>query len=134
MTDTLIILAGGASSRMKNSIDSNLSAKKSAQANIRSKGLIEINGKPFLSYLLDNILNAWFKNVIIITGENSQLFRSTYDNNKDFSKLNINFATQYIPEGRAKPLGTADAVYQSIIHLLIKVNLKVSFWLFQTHP
>ena len=115
MTETLIILAGGASSRMKNSIDSNLSAKKSAQANIRSKGLIEVNGKPFLSYLLDNILKAGFKNVIIITGENSQLFRSTYENNKEFSKLNISFATQYIPKGRSKPMGTADAVYQSII-------------------
>ena len=115
MTDTLIILAGGASSRMKNSIDSNLSAKKSAQANTRSKGLIEVNGKPFLSYLLDNILEAGFKNVIIITGENSQLFRSTYENNKEFSKLNISFATQYIPKGRSKPMGTADAVYQSII-------------------
>ena len=124
MTDTLIILAGGASSRMKNSIDSNLSAKKSAQANTRSKGLIEVNGKPFLSYLLDNILKAGFKNVIIITGENSQLFRSTYENNKEFSKLNISFATQYIPKGRSKPMGTADAVYQSIIQYPELKNIK----------
>ena len=115
MTDTLIILAGGASSRMKNSIDSNLSPEKSAQANNRSKGLIEINGKPFLSYLLDNVLKAGFKNVIIITGENSELFRSTYDKNEEFVSLNIKFATQYIPKERVKPFGTADAVYQSII-------------------
>jgi len=115
MTDTLIILAGGASSRMKNSIDSNLSPEKSAQANNRSKGLIEVNGKPFLSYLLDNVLKAGFKNIIIITGENSELFRSTYDKNEEFLSLNIKFATQYIPKGRVKPFGTADAVYQSII-------------------
>ena len=115
MTDTLIILAGGASSRMKNSIDSNLSPEKSAQANKRSKGLIEVNGKPFLSYLLDNVLKAGFKNVIIITGENSELFRSTYDKNEEFVNLNIKFATQYIPKERVKPFGTADAVYQSII-------------------
>lgn len=115
MTDTLIILAGGASSRMKNSIDSNLSPEKSAQANKRSKGLIEVNGKPFLSYLLDNVLKAGFKNVIIITGENSELFRSIYDKNEEFLNLNIKFATQYIPKERVKPFGTADAVYQSII-------------------
>tara|TARA_B100000963_G_C22625415_1_gene672082 strand:+ start:2067 stop:2891 length:825 start_codon:yes stop_codon:yes gene_type:complete len=115
MTDTLIILAGGASSRMKNSIDSNLSSEKSAQANKRCKGLIEFNGRPFLSYLLDNVLKAGFKNVIITTGENSDLFRSTYDKNKEFVNLNIKFATQYIPKERVKPLGTADAVYQSIM-------------------
>ena len=115
MTDTLIILAGGASSRMKKSIDPNLSPEMSAQANLRSKGLIEVAGRPFLSYLLDNVLKAGFKDVLIITGENSELFRSTYEKNKDFLKLNINFATQYIPKGRVKPFGTADAVYQALI-------------------
>lgn len=115
MTDTLIILAGGASSRMKKSIDPNLSPEMSAQANLRSKGLIEVAGRPFLSYLLDNVLKAGFKDVLIITGENSELFRSTYEKNKDFLKLNISFATQYIPKGRVKPFGTADAVYQALI-------------------
>mgnify|MGYP001276597635 FL=1 len=115
MTDTLIILAGGASSRMKKSIDPNLSPEMSAQANLRSKGLIEVAGRPFLSYLLDNVLKAGFKDVLIITGDNSELFRSTYEKNKDFLKLNINFATQYIPKGRVKPFGTADAVYQALI-------------------
>ena len=86
MTDTLIILAGGASSRMKKSIDPNLSPEMSAQANLRSKGLIEVAGRPFLSYLLDNVLKAGFKDVLIITGENSELFRSTYEKNKDFLK------------------------------------------------
>ena len=115
MTDTLIILAGGASSRMKKSIDPNLSPEMSAQANLRSKGLIEVAGRPFLSYLLDNVLKAGFKDVLIITGEDSELFRSTYEKNKDFLELNINFATQYIPKGRVKPFGTADAVYQALI-------------------
>ena len=115
MTDTVIILAGGASSRMKNSIDTNLSAEKSAQANLRSKALIEIAGRPFLSYLLNNIRKAGFKNIFIVTGLNSELFRSTYVKNKEFSKLNINFATQYIPKDRVKPFGTADAVYQTLV-------------------
>ena len=75
MTENIIILAGGASSRMKKSTDQNLSPEKVAQANQLSKGLIELGGKPFLSYLLENILQAEFKNVYIITGENSKMFR-----------------------------------------------------------
>lgn len=114
MTENIIILAGGASSRMKKSTDQNLSPEKVAQANQLSKGLIELGGKPFLSYLLENILQAEFKNVYIITGENSKMFRRAFENNPDFVDLNIEFATQYIPEGREKPYGTADALYQCL--------------------
>lgn len=114
MTENIIILAGGASSRMKKSTDQNLSPDKVAQANQLSKGLIELGGKPFLSYLLENILQAEFKNVYIITGENSKMFRRAFENNPDFVDLNIQFATQYIPEGREKPYGTADALYQCL--------------------
>ena len=114
MTENIIILAGGASSRMKKSTDQNLSPDKVAQANQLSKGLIELGGKPFLSYLLENILHAEFKNVYIITGENSKMFRRAFENNPDFVDLNIQFATQYIPEGREKPYGTADALYQCL--------------------
>lgn len=114
MTENIIILAGGASSRMKKSTDQNLSPQKIAQANKLSKGLIELRGKPFLSYLLENILNAEFKNVYIITGENSQMFREEFENNLNFKSLKIQFATQYIPDNREKPFGTADALYQCL--------------------
>ena len=114
MTENIIILAGGASSRMKKSSDRNLSPQKIAQANKLSKGLIELRGKPFLSYLLDNILKAEFKNIYIITGENSQMFRKAFENNPNFKSLKIRFATQYIPDNREKPYGTADALYQCL--------------------
>ena len=114
MTNNIVILAGGASSRMKKSVDKNLSPEKNAQANQLSKGLIELGGKPFLSYLLENILKADFKNVYIITGENSKMFRQVFENNPDFKDLNIQFSTQFIPEGREKPYGTADALYQCL--------------------
>lgn len=99
---------------MKKSTDQNLSPEKVAQANQLCKGLIELGGKPFLSYLLENILQAEFKNVYIITGENSKMFRRAFENNPDFMDLNIQFATQYIQEGREKPYGTADALYQCL--------------------
>ena len=114
MTENIIILAGGASSRMKNSKDQNLPPQKIDQANQLSKGLIELGGKPFLSYLLENILKAEFKNVYIVTGENSQMFRKAFENNLNFKSLKIQFATQYIPDNREKPYGTADALYQCL--------------------
>tara|TARA_B100001250_G_scaffold393261_1_gene395874 strand:- start:1397 stop:1918 length:522 start_codon:yes stop_codon:yes gene_type:complete len=114
MTDNIIILAGGSSSRMKKSVDQNLSSEKIAQANQLSKGLIELGGRPFLSYLLDNILKAKFKKVYIITGENSIMFRQAFENNPNFEQIKIQFATQYIPEGREKPYGTADALHQCL--------------------
>ena len=115
MTENIIILAGGASSRMKNSVDQNLSQEKVVQANKLSKGLIELNGRPFISYLLENILKVEFKNIYIITGENSQMFRQALDKNPNFRDLNIKFAIQHIPRGRYKPYGTADALHQCIV-------------------
>jgi len=114
MTDTIIILAGGVSSRMKNSKNLKLSSKKTDQANNRSKGLIEIGGKPFINYLINNIVKAGFKEIIIVVGEDNKLFKSIIENNEDFTDLNINFATQFIPKSRTKPFGTADAVYQTM--------------------
>lgn len=114
MTDNIIILAGGASSRMKKSTVQNLTPDKVTQANQLSKGLIELKGKPFLSYLLKHILEAGFKNVFIITGAESDNFRKAFENKAEFEGLKIQFATQFIPEGREKPMGTADALYQCL--------------------
>ena len=84
MTNNIIILAGGASSRMKKSIDKNLTPEKITQANQLSKGLIKFGGRPFLNYLMENILKAKFKNIFIITGENSSMFREIFENNVEF--------------------------------------------------
>ena len=127
MNETLIIMAGGASSRMKKSESNLLSKKMQEQANKRSKGLIELGGKPFMDYLLLNAVAAGYKSIYIITGENSELFRSLYQNNPQFSELHIQFATQYIPKEREKPFGTADALYQCIVQFpaLKELNFSV---------
>ena len=114
MMDNIIILAGGTSSRMKKSVDKNLTPEKITQANQLSKGLIKFGGKPFLNYLMENVLNAAFKNVFIITGENSSIFRKAFENNPEFEGLHFHFATQFITLGREKPLGTADALFQCL--------------------
>lgn len=120
MHNNLIILAGGASSRMKKEVLSdNLTDEEIAQANERSKGLIGVgpNGRPLLDYLLLNAKNAGYQNIYIIIGEQGDLFKEFYgsDNkNNNFHGLTISFATQYIPEGRVKPFGTADALFQAL--------------------
>lgn len=120
MHDNLIILAGGASSRMKKEVVlNNLTEDEIAQANERSKGLIGVgpNGRPLLDYLLLNAKKAGYKNIIIIIGEQGELFKEFYgnqDKNNDFHGLNISFAVQYIPNGRVKPFGTADALFQAV--------------------
>ncbi|WP_298419698.1 sugar phosphate nucleotidyltransferase [uncultured Kordia sp.] len=120
MHTNLIILAGGASSRMKKQttvID--LSEQEIVEANQRSKSLISVNpdGRPILDYLLYNAKLAGYKNIYIVVGKQSELFKQFYGSKeKDnvFHGLNISFATQHIPQGRIKPFGTADAVYQAV--------------------
>ncbi|MFH6992518.1 sugar phosphate nucleotidyltransferase [Flavobacterium sp. FlaQc-48] len=120
MHNNLIILAGGASSRMKKeAVTANLSPEEITQANERSKGLIGVgsSGRPLLDYLLLNAQKAGYKNIYIIIGEQGGLFKEFYGNqntNNNFHGLNISFAIQYIPDGRVKPFGTADALFQAV--------------------
>lgn len=117
MTKTLIILAGGASSRMKKSTTATLSKEVQSQANTRSKSLILVNNRPMMDYILYNAKQAGILEVILVIGPRGDLFKTYYgtDNaGNDFHGLTISYATQYIPEGRKKPLGTADAVFQAL--------------------
>ncbi|MDC9721886.1 MAG: sugar phosphate nucleotidyltransferase [Urechidicola sp.] len=117
----LVILAGGASSRMKKQSieDNSLSKEQRTQANQRSKSLISIDdsGRPLMDYLLYNAKKAGYQNLYIITGKENSLFKSFYgeqNSNNDFHGLTINFAVQEIPKNRVKPFGTADALYQAM--------------------
>ncbi len=115
MNETLVILAAGLSSRMKKSISSKgISSEAIEQANQISKGLIALgeSKRPLLDYLINNARISGYKSIYLIIGEDSKLFKTTYSNNPNFSDLSISFATQYIPKGRIKPLGTADALVQ----------------------
>jgi glucose-1-phosphate adenylyltransferase len=117
MTKNLIILAGGASSRMKNSEGSQLSKEAVQQANNRSKALILVNDRPMLDYVLYNAQKAGLEQIYIVISPKGDLFKSYYGEltqGNAFHGLTISYATQHIPEDRIKPLGTADAVYQTL--------------------
>ena len=116
INDSLIILAAGLSSRMKKSVSSkNLSKRSIEQANSRDKGLIGIdkNGRPLIHYLLINAKSAGFKVIYLVIGQNSDSFKSYFDENK-YDGLDIEFAVQYLEKNKLKPSGTADALFQAI--------------------
>jgi len=120
MHDNLIILAGGASSRMKQSISSeNLSEEEIKAANSTSKALIGIgkDKRPIVDYLLFNAEKAGFKNVYLVIAEHANQFKKFYGSktkSNPFNGMHISYAIQYIPAGRIKPFGTSDALLQAL--------------------
>ena len=114
MTKTIVVLAAGMSSRMKKSVDSGIDDKKANEANKKSKSLITFGNKPFIYFLLENILSAGFQNVIMVVGKDHDDFKNQIDLLPNSSKLNFKYAIQKIPYDRVKPFGTADALSQTM--------------------
>jgi glucose-1-phosphate adenylyltransferase len=120
MSKNLVILAAGASSRMKKSLGTeNLSEEEVINANTRSKALLGFgkNNRPILDFLLLNAEKAGYENILIIISEKSALFKTYYgekQKNNSFNGLSISYATQYVPKDRVKPFGTADALFQAL--------------------
>ena len=122
MTKTIVILAAGMSSRMKKSIDSDIDDSKADEANKKSKSLITFGDKPFIYFLLQNIVEAGFENVIMVVGKDFDDFKKQLDNLNFNNKLKIDYAIQKIPKDRVKPFGTADAVFQTMDQIEILKN------------
>lgn len=117
----LLILAGGMSSRMKKALDSDtsLDPKLIEQANTLPKCMIGLgkNGRPFLDYVLFNASQAGVREVVLVLNPKDTVTQPHYENliaNGNNWGLNIQFARQFIPENREKPLGTSDAIDQAL--------------------
>ena len=127
MVDKIVVLAGGISSRMKEKpehVESSLTNLYS-EADTKAKSMISLGEghRPFLDYLLFNIMEAGLKHVLIVIGEKDSSIPEYYGRNETdnkFHDLLISYAVQKIPEHRVKPWGTADALYQGL--------LKVPHW------
>lgn len=117
MSNTLIILAAGASSRMKESFKSPTQFDPvNSTESFTSKALIKLGkaNRPLLDYLLLNAKKAGYEDIYLVVGASATDFKKHYSNNLIFQDINIFFATQYIPKDRSKPFGTADAVSQAL--------------------
>ncbi|NND63492.1 MAG: NTP transferase domain-containing protein [Flavobacteriaceae bacterium] len=121
MTKNIVILAAGASSRMKKSeVTAGLSSQEIDAANLQSKALIEIGDskRPLLDFILLNVKKAGLKNVILVVGESYEGFKNFYGKelrNNSWNGLNISYAIQKVPVGALKPMGTADALLQAML-------------------
>ena len=119
-TTKLIIMAGGASSRMKRSIEtSELTPETKKIASSAHKSLIPLGSKqkPLLFHLIQNAVNAGFKEVYLITSIENEAFKEYIGSaakNNLFAGALVHYAIQYLPQGMNKPLGTADAIHQAM--------------------
>ncbi|UJH68109.1 sugar phosphate nucleotidyltransferase [Allomuricauda sp. SCSIO 65647] len=114
--DSLVIMAGGASSRMKRSLETAELDDLVKNAALKlHKSLIPLgkSGKPLLYYLFKNAAKAGYSNVYLITAKENEGFKQFLAEN-EIPQLNVRFAIQHIPKGREKPLGTADALLQCL--------------------
>ncbi|MAU63263.1 MAG: nucleotidyltransferase [Flavobacteriaceae bacterium] len=112
-------MAAGASSRMKASVDSKILTESQIEsANTKSKVLIEFGtkSKPFISYSISNMIKSGFNKIYIVTSKDAHYFRNNFNDllKIDLTKCDINFSVQYLPTNRSKPLGTADAIFQTM--------------------
>ncbi len=117
----LIILAGGISSRMKKSIEARSRTDPQFASDLlgKTKAMITVGatGRPFLDYLLYNARETGYEDILIVVSERDRSMKDYYggkESNNSFHGLRISYATQFIPEGRTKPLGTADALLQGM--------------------
>jgi NDP-sugar pyrophosphorylase family protein len=96
---TAVILAGGFGTRLKSIVAD------------RPKGLVEINGCPFLSYLLDQLLSAGVERVVFCTGymasQIEKEFGSSYDS------LSLLYSEEKAPLGTAGALKNAERFFES---------------------
>lgn len=116
----LVIMAGGASSRMKRSLASvSLDPDVAKTALEVHKALILLGEKkqPLLYHLLNHAQQAGYQNIYLIVGANDQHFSAwiaALPTTSPIKKLHYFLAEQKIPDGFSKPLGTADALYQAM--------------------
>ena len=114
-------MAGGASSRMKRSLSqSNLTQDEKNLAGKVHKSLIPLGKekKPLLFYLISNAVAAGVTDIYLITSSENEPFQKlvgTSKINNSFAGAKVHFAIQYLKKGNIKPLGTADAVEQTLV-------------------
>ena len=118
----LVILAGGISSRMKKPtvLKEQVDNRLIEDSNNKSKSMIGVgnNYRPFLDYLLYNVREAGYREILIVIGEKDDSIKKYYgekDSSNEFCGLNISYAVQKLSSGKEKPDGTADALYQGLM-------------------
>ena len=104
-TRKAVILARGLGTRMqKDDGATPLDAQTAQLAGRGLKGLIPINGRPFLDYVIAELVEARLNDITLVVGPESDELRAYGEDVARRSGATISFAVQ------AEPRGTADAV------------------------
>jgi NDP-sugar pyrophosphorylase family protein len=90
---TAVILAGGLGTRLR------------AVVSDRPKVMAEINGEPFLNYLLDQVAEALIKSVVISTGYMAHVIEETIG--FSYNGLQVDYSREETPLGTAGALKLA---------------------------
>src|SRR2546427_10409768 len=115
MDPNIVILAAGISYRMQRSVPGveAVDPMLACEAQSKPKSMIGLGEgrRPFLDYLLFNVSASGYRDVVLVIGEKDREIRDYYGERggrDSFAGLGISYVVQTIPEGRSKPLGTAD--------------------------
>lgn len=105
----VIILAAGASSRMKKA--EGFSESTTEEVTTRPKAMLRVgkDNTPFLDLLIRRIQSEGSNCVIVVIGEYDKITRKYFEENPIYG-VEIRFVVQTIPTDRSKPLGTSQAV------------------------
>mgnify|MGYP001344211558 CR=1 FL=1 len=90
----VLILAGGRGERLKSIVSD------------RPKPLADVNGRPFLEYLMDYLINYGASHFILLTGYQSQKIRDHFG--QSYKSIKISYSEE------TTPLGTGGAVTEGL--------------------
>ena len=93
---TAVILAGGMGTRLRQVVSD------------RPKVMAEINGKPFITYLLDQLVDAGINQVFISTGYMARLIEETIGSS--YKELQVDYFREETPLGTAGALKLAEQI------------------------
>ena len=114
IVNPVVVLAAGTSSRMK--MIEGLGEVVANEVSSRPKAMLRVGpgAVPFLELLLKRIKEEGSNCVILVVGENDRI-TTPYFSLNPIEGLEIRYVVQTIPEGRIKPLGTADALETALL-------------------
>lgn len=101
----VLILAGGLGTRLRSVVSD------------RPKPMADINGKPFLEYLIRNLINNGYKEIILAVGYKSEKIIEYFKDGTDFG-CNIKYAIENEPLGTGGALANAKNIIKDDIMVL----------------
>ena len=99
-----VILARGLGTRLRAGDATALDDAQADAAARGAKGLVPVNGRPLLDFVLDELAQGGVRDVVFVVSPDDEAIRARYDDLAPPTRLRVRYAVQ------AEPRGTADAL------------------------